>query len=146
MTLLVRVNGEEHEVVVAAEEWPRNQWDKNDAPRPVQRPKINVPPDQGLSLSLLPPDDKAKLAASVGMGGVLVTNVVANSDAASRGMANGDIMRVQDKPVTTPEEVKQGVDAVRAEKHGFVLMLVLPKKSTVAGPKWVALQLDPERG
>ena len=147
MTLLVRHDGEQHDVVLAAEQWPRNQWDKNDAPKPVQRPKINVPPNQGLSLAPLPPDDKARLAASTGMGGVLVTAVVANSDAATRGMASGDIiLRVQDKPVATPDEVKQGVDAVHAEKRGFVLMLVLPKKSKVAGPKWVALQLDPAGG
>jgi serine protease Do len=147
MTLLVRHNEAEHDVVLAAEEWPRNQWDKNDAPTPVQRPKISVPPNQGLSLSPLPPDDKAKLAASVGVNGVLVTKVTPNSDAASRGMANGDIiLRVQDKPVATPDDVEQGVSAVRAEKRAFVLMLVLPKTSTVAGPKWVALQLDPSGG
>jgi serine protease Do len=147
MTLLVRHQGEEHDVVLAAEEWPRNQWDKNDAPTPVQRPKINVPPNQGLSLSPLPPDDRAKLAASAGMNGVLVTTVVPNSDAASRGMASGDIiLRVQDKPVATPDEVTEGVNAARADKRAFVLMLVLPKTSNVAGPKWVALQLDPTGG
>ena len=143
MTLLVRHDGKERDVVLAAEEWPRNQWDKNDAPTPVQQPKINVPPNQGLSLSPLPPDDKARLAASVGMNGVLVTDVVPNSDAANRGMAKGDIiLRVQDTPVATPDEVKDGVKAVRAEKRAFVLMLVLPKASKVAGPKWVSLQLD----
>lgn len=147
MTLLVRHDGQERQVAVIAKEWPRNQWDKNDAPTKVQAPKINVPPGQGLSLSPLPADDKAKLAASIGVNGVLVTNVVPHCDAANRGMASGDIiLRVQDKPVATPDDVRQRVDAARSDKRDFVLMLVLPKTQTVPGPKWVALQLDPRGG
>jgi hypothetical protein len=48
--------------------------------------------------------------------------------------------------VATPDEITEGVNAARADKRAFVLMLVLPKTSNVAGPKWVALQLDPTGG
>ena len=57
-------------------------------------------------------------------------------------MESGDvILRVQDKPVATPAEVESDIDAARTEKRDYVLMLVLPKKNDVPGPKWVPLQL-----
>jgi serine protease Do len=147
MTLVVRREGQERSIAITSAEWPRNQWDKNDAPTPVLLPKINVPPGLGLSLAPLATDDQAKLGVATGLTGVLVTNVAPNSDSASRGMASGDIiLRVQDKPVSTPDEVEDGVHAARADKRMFVLLLVLPKTSTVPGPKWVALQLNPAGG
>jgi PDZ domain-containing secreted protein len=76
------------------------------------------------------------------MKGVLVTSVAANSDPALKGMVGGDIiLRVQDKPVSTPDEVRAGIDTARTGKRDYVLMLVLPKKSDTPGPKWFALQL-----
>ena len=78
---------------------------------------------------------------------MLVTSVAANSDSALRGMASGDIiLRVQDKPVATPAEVQTGIDAARASKRNFVLMLVLPKVRNVPGPKWVTLLLGTTGG
>ena len=57
-------------------------------------------------------------------------------------MANGDvILRVQEKSVATPDEVRAGIDAVRAANRAHAMMLVLPKKSDVPGPKWVALRV-----
>jgi hypothetical protein len=50
---------------------------------------------------------------------------------------------VQDKTVSTPDAVEAAVDAARAGKRDYVLMLVLPKTPTVPGPKWVALRLGP---
>jgi serine protease Do len=142
MTLVVRRDGEQRNLLVTAEAWPRNQWDARDAPVSVQRPKITIPPDLGLALSQIPGDDKAKFGLEDGLNGVLVTNVAANSDAARRGMVSGDvILRVQNTPVATPAEAQSGFDAARAGKRDFVLMLVLPKVRDVPGPKWVALQL-----
>ena len=143
ITLAVRHDGAEHDVPVVAEAWPRNQWEAMDAPAKVQRPKIIVPPDLGLTMSALSPEDKEKLVAKTGgPDGVLVMSVAPNSDSGNRGLSSGDvILRVQDKPVTTPDEVRSGIAAVRAEKRDYVLMLILPKKSDTPGPKWVALQL-----
>jgi serine protease Do len=142
MTLGVRRDGYERSVPIVAEAWPRNQWDARDAPTSIQRPKIVVPPDLGLTLSVLSEQDRPKFASQSDVTGVLVKSVVANADSARKGLAEGDvILRVQDKPVATPDDVWSGIDAARGAKRDFVLMLVLPKKSDVPGPKWMALQL-----
>jgi serine protease Do len=141
-TLLVRRGSEELTIPVTVEQWPRNQWEARDAPTPVQVPKIPTPPDLGLRLAPLPAADKPNLGLDADLKGVLVTRVAPDSDPARRGMADGDvILRVQNQPVATPDEVWAGVDAARADKHDFVLMLVLPKVRDVPGPKWLALQL-----
>jgi serine protease Do len=147
ITLTVRRDGDEHNIPVVAEAWPRNQWDARDAPVPVMQPKITIPADLGLAFAPLPPDDKAKLVAQTGQDGVLVTKVTPNSDSSVRGIASGDvILRVLDKPVVTPDEVRSGIDAARAAKRDYVLMLILPKKSDTPGPKWVALHLGTSGG
>jgi serine protease Do len=147
ITLLVQRDGTERSVSVTVEAWPRNQWEARDALQPAQRPKTVVPPDLGLSLGPLPDDVKAKLPPLPGLTGVLVTGVAPNSDPAHRGMANGDIiLRVRDKPVSTPDDVRSGIDAARSAKRNFVLMLVLPKVQDVPGPKWVPLQLETTGG
>ncbi|MEA2737006.1 MAG: serine protease Do [Acetobacteraceae bacterium] len=144
MTLVVRREGEERSVALVPEAWPRNQWDARDAPIPVQQPKINVPPGLGLELGTLDADEKAKLGLESGLDGVVVKQVAPNSDSAARGLVTGDIiLRVQDKTVSTPDAVEAAVDAARAGKRDYVLMLVLPKTPTVPGPKWVALRLGP---
>ncbi len=145
VTLVVRRDGQERDVPVTPIIWPRNQWDARDAPTLAQQPKFIIPPDLGLSLSIM--DDKSRAGLAAGLSGVLVTRVAANSDAAHRGMANGDvILRVRDKAVATPAEVQAGVDAARTGKREFVLMLVLPKVSDVPGPKWVPLQVPAAGG
>jgi serine protease Do len=147
ITLTVLNGGHERTVPTPVEAWPRNQWDARDAPILVQRPKLTIPPDLGLSLSALDTEEKAKSGLDAGLNGVLVTSVASNSDAAHRGLASGDvILRVQDKPVATPDEVWAGVNAARAGKRDFVLVLVLPKVRDVPGPKWMTLQLGTAGG
>ena len=147
ITLLIRRGADERTVPVTVQAWPRNQWDAKDAPAPVEKPKIHVPPDLGLDLSPLPQDEKAKVGLDTDLSGVLVTRVAPDSDPAHRGMVDGDvILRVQDKPVATPDEVRAGIDAARASKRDFVLLLVLPKVREVIGPKWVALQVSQTGG
>jgi serine protease Do len=143
VNLLVRRDGAEQSMPITIQEWPRNQWDARDAPTPTQRPKIIIPPDLGLSLSEPTDAQKAEFGLENSLNGVLVTGVASNSDPARRGMASGDmILRVQDKPVATPAEVQSGIDAARAGKRDYVLMLVLPKKQDVPGPKWFPLQVN----
>jgi serine protease Do len=145
--LTVRHDGQERVVPVTVEVWPRNQWDARDAPTQVERPKVTIPPDLGLSLSILGPEERTKMELEDGLNGVLVTNVAPNSDSLLRGMASGDIiLRVQDKTVATPADVQSAVDAARAGKRDFVLMLVLPKVRNPPGPKWVALRLGTSGG
>jgi serine protease Do len=142
ITLRVRHDGSERDITMTTMEWPRDQWEKRDAPVAAQRPKIVIPPDLGLALAPIPADQKPGLGLEPGLSGVLVKTVAPGSDAANRGMVSGDvILRVQDQSVATPADVQSGIDAVRAGKHDYVLMLVLPKKRDVPGPKWMPLQL-----
>jgi serine protease Do len=143
-TIILRVKrgDDEMDVQIPTMEWPRNQWDARDAPVAAERPKIVIPPDLGLALAPVPPGEKANLGLEEGLQGVLVTSVAPGSDSANRGMSTGDvILRVQDDAVGSPAEVKAGIDAARAAKHNYILLLVLPKSREVPGPKWVALQL-----
>jgi serine protease Do len=142
ITLRVRRGENERDVAVTTMEWPRNQWDARDAPVVTDRPKITIPPDLGLSLAAVRPEEKASMGLEDGVHGVMVTGVAPGSDPANRGMTSGDIiLRVQDSPVASPADVKADVEAARAEKRQYVLMLVLPKVRDVPGPKWVALLL-----
>jgi serine protease Do len=142
ITLSVWRDGYELSVPVTAEVWPRDQWDALDAPTPVARPKLPIPPDLGLSLAALDAEAKAKSGLGNDLSGVLVKSVVPYSDPALRGVASGDvILRVQDKQVATPDDVLSGIAAARTARRDFVLMLVLPKVRDVPGPKWIALRL-----
>jgi serine protease Do len=135
ITLLVHRDGEDRSIPIQVDAWPRNQWEARDAPTPVQRPQIVIPPDLGLTLAV--PDTKEKAA-----DGVLVTRVAPGSDPDHQGMARGDlILRVQNKPVATPAAVWDGVSAARAEKRDYVLVLVLPKVQDMPGPKWMTLRI-----
>jgi serine protease Do len=141
INLVVHRKGAERNVTMVTDVWPRSQWEARDAPVPIQEPKINVPPNLGLSLSVIDPAAKSKLGLQDGLDGVLVDSVDANTDAARQGLVAGDIiLRVQDKPVAAPADFLSGIDAARALKRDYLQLLVLPKVRTVPGPRWYALQ------
>jgi serine protease Do len=147
VNLLVQHEGTERSVPITIQEWPRNQWEARDGLTPALQPKIVIPPDLGLALSVPTEAEKVQFGAANSQNGVLVAAVAPNSDPAHRGMASGDlILRVQDNPVGTPAEVQSGIDAARATKRDYVLMLVLPKKQDIPGPKWMALRLATSGG
>jgi serine protease Do len=145
ITLSVRQHdGSERDLAVKVGEWPRDQWELRDAPAPVQRPALAVPPGLGLSLAASTAKDRARLDLPAGQPAVLVTAVAAGSDPAEQGVAAGDaILRLQDTPVATPADVLAGLRSARAGKREFVLVLVWPKVRETPGPKWVALRLGP---
>jgi serine protease Do len=146
VALLVQRNGQERTVTVTPAIWPRNQWDARDAPSQAQRPKLAIPPDLGLSLSASK-DALKRSELEVGLNGVLITAVMPGSDAARRGITSGDvILQVQDKVVATPADVQSNIEAARASKREYVLMLVLAQARELPGPKWVTLQLGGEGG
>lgn len=147
INLLIRRNGAERELMIVTAQWPRDQWDERDAPMSAHRPKIVIPSDLGLTLAPVAASKRASLGLENGLSGVLVAAVVNGSDSARRGVAQGDIiLRVQNEQVATPAEVQTKIDAARAAKRDYVLMLLLPKAREVPGPKWVALQLDAAGG
>lgn len=147
ITLLVSRDGADRTVPITTQLWPRDQWEAQDAPTPVAKPKIVIRPNLGLSLSTLDAEQSAKLGLQNGLSGVLVTKVTPYTDPAQQGMVDGDIiLRVQDKPVATPDEVQSGINAARDDKRDFVLMLVLPKVRTVPGPRWMSLEVGAAGG
>jgi serine protease Do len=145
--IVVWRNGTERTVLVTPEVFPRERWEKQDAPLPTEEPHIVIPPDLGLSLAMVSDAAKKSIGLKNGLTAVLVDGVQPDSDAAHRGLANGDlILRVQDKPVATPADVWAGIDAARAAKRDHVLMLILPKERRTPGPNWVTLQINDAAG
>ena len=105
-----------------------------DAPRAYEKSR--------LTLSAVPTSERAQLGLEDGLSGVLIISVLGGSDAAERGMMDGDvILRVQDRPMTTPIDVQEAIRAVRSDHRPFVMMLVLPKVRKTPGPKWVTIRL-----
>jgi serine protease Do len=142
VTMTIERDGKDLNLPIKIDAWPRDQWEAKDAPLAVQRPKITVPHNLGLSLGPLTAADRTKLSVAKGLDGVLVRSVAADTDAADRGIVSDDvILRVQNNAVGTPAEVWSAVDEARADKRDHVLMLVLPKVRKVPGPEWIALRL-----
>jgi serine protease Do len=136
-------DGAEHSLPVTIMAWPRSQWEQRDAPVAAERPKITIPPDLGLSLAAIQPDQRARLGLEDGTTGVLITAVMPGSDAARIGATGGDvILRVQNQPVATPGDVQGAINAARGEQRPYVMMLVLPKVRAKPGPSWVTLRLS----
>ncbi len=123
--------------------WPKAEALARELPTPPTRPKPPpVPPDLGLTLARLTDRTRAKYNLPPNQTGVLVSGVLANTDAAERGMVAGDvILRVQDAVVATPEQVLRGFTAARRRKRAFAMVLLLPKAAKQPGPKWLALRV-----
>jgi S1-C subfamily serine protease len=80
-------------------------------------------------------------------GGVLVADVVPGSDAARRGMTNGDIiLRVDRDAAASPDDVWKALKAERAEKREFIMVLVQQKHPRAPGAEWVVLRLHEPAG
>jgi len=140
--LAVWRTGREFEVKPTIIEWPRQQWDRLNAPIETTPVEPAIPPNLGLNLAEVTDEVRAKYGLEQGQTGVLVAGVMANTDAADRGLATGDvILRVQDQPVASPQAVQAVIDAVREQKRSFAVMLVLPKVQQLPGPKWMALRV-----
>ncbi len=136
--------GKPQTIGVVTSEWPRNQWDALDAPAKPVQPKIAIPPDLGLTLAPLTAAQRTGLELASFKEGVLIAAVPPYSDAARRGVKAGDVvLQVQEKPVFTKADVLAALDADRAAKRRYALLLIWPKVRPVPGPKWYALQVGP---
>jgi serine protease Do len=142
ITLGLWRDGKEQSLDVAIKEWPRSQWDMVDAPVSMPAPHHHVPPDLGIALAPLNDANRAQFSAAMVRSGVLVTGVAAGSDAADHGLAVGDVIeRVQDRTVSTTEQVADALAATRADKREFVLVLVQPKSGDNNSIKWMTLRV-----
>ena len=140
----LRRDGQEMEVPVTIAEWPTMWWEEPGGAAP---PRFSVPADLGLMLASL--DDAMRAQYEVGMtdAGVLVTGVLPGTDAAQRGLGQGDVItQVGASGVHTPADVQREIERARAEKRGFALFLVMRKNQAVTaaqapGAKWYALRV-----
>lgn len=88
-----------------------------------------------LGLQLAP----AKSVDGAGDEGVVVTGVDPNGPAAARGFRTGDvILKVGDKTVSSPKDVRDGLAAAKAENRKAVLVQVKSQQ----GVRFVAITLD----
>ena len=124
--------------------WPAMPGTPGSSVQKVARPAMLVPPNLGLSLSMLTGDLRARYALQMQQAGVLVDGIASGTDAFDHGLMPGDvILRVQDQDVATPEQVQAAVDAARAQRKAFILVLVQPKTTQQnPGPRWMALRVS----
>jgi serine protease Do len=88
-----------------------------------------------LGLQLAP----AKSVQGAGSEGVVVTGVDPNGAAAQRGVKTGDvILKVGDKAVSTPKDIRDGLAAAKAENRKAVLIQVKGEQ----GIRFVAISMD----
>ena len=147
-TVTVWRDGQRLTVPVTIAEWPRKTWDALNAPVQTTAVATTIAPNLGLRLSHLSDDARAQYGLAAGQGGVLVSGVMANTDAAHQGMMTGDvILRVQNVPVASEQDVRTELDRTRAQGRAFAAMLILPKVQAFPGPRWIALRIaDDMRG
>ena len=138
-------NGQTKESAIKVAEWPRNLWDTLNAPETTDPVVERVSPDLGLSLGPLTKDARASYQLGADQEGVLITRVAANTDAAHRGLAAGDvILRLQQETVASSADMRAALDKARAQQHKFVAMLVLQPASTppaLPTPRWLAVRI-----
>ena len=92
----------------------------------------------GLTLQKISDQLREKYGLSDGAKGVVVTKVAADSPAAEKQLQAGDlILEVDQKPVTTPQEVTEIVAKLQAQKKRSVLLFV----ERQGDPRFAALRL-----
>jgi serine protease Do len=147
VNVVIQRDNNELTLPVTVGAWPRSKWDERDAPLPTERPNSRIPPDLGLSLATIPTPKRASLGLTDTEGGVVVADVVPGSDAARRGMTNGDIiLRVGRNAAASPDDVWKAINAERAEGREFTIMLVLQKHPKAPGAEWVVLRIQEPAG
>ena len=92
----------------------------------------------GLTLQKVPDQLRERYGLSDQVKGVVITKVAANSPAAEKQLQAGDvILEVDQKPVTTPQEVTDLVTKLQQQKKRSVLLFV----ERQGDPRFAALRL-----
>jgi serine protease Do len=137
-------NGQTEERTIKVAEWPRKLWDTLNAPELTAPVVERIPPDLGLSLEPLTETARAHYQLDANRKGVVVAGVTANTDAAHRGLAAGDvILRVQQETIASSADMSAALDKARAERRKFAAMLVLQPRNTppTPTPRWLAVRI-----
>jgi serine protease Do len=144
VSLTILRQGETKKVTATVGEWPRQRWERFDAPIAPVKVTQAIPPDFGLTVAPLLAPQRVRLNLGPDVPGILITAVAPGTDAAWRGLVAGDaILRVQDLVMHAPADFVPALEAGRATHRQFALLLVMPLKQTRPGPEWRALQIAP---
>ncbi len=117
--------------------------DANRPPPPPPEPEKPKPPPTvdalGVKLARLTADSRKQFSVPDAATGVVVTEVPANSTAATRGLRPGDlVIAIGSAAVTTPEEVQQ--KALLAKKSGRKDLLVRVERDGIT--RFIALPAE----
>jgi serine protease Do len=141
LALTVFRGGKSIDVRATVEPWPETgpnpwgQWVMPDRGKRVSEPAL------GMKLEQLTDATARKFNLPQGLAGVAITEVAANSPGADAGFKAGDvIIRLQDKPINTPEDLRRGWADLRQSNRTSALVLVRNEK----GVSWVAAPVDPK--
>jgi serine protease Do len=126
---------------VTVAEWNRDDYDRDNGADSTARPVL-VRHDLGLTFGAITDDMRARHGLVPGQTGVVVTGVMAGTDAWLRGISVDDVVsRVDDVSVTNAADVQREVDRARALDRRFALFLVRQKDGGPEEPVWKALRI-----
>jgi serine protease Do len=98
----------------------------------------------GITLQPLTPVLRQQLKLDEKVQGVVIAGISPSSDAATKGLQRGDvILKIGQKPVTSPAEAADAVDAERKAGKDTVLMLV--QRGNTPG-RYTGVKLIPPKG
>lgn len=93
----------------------------------------------GFSVGSITDDARHKYDLPADQKGVVVTDVTDGGLASDRGVKAGDVItEVQQRTVTSPADLRKGIDAAQKEKRKSALMLVRDQD----GLRWIPFPLD----
>jgi serine protease Do len=108
-------------------------------PSPPDQPVTSTIEQLGLTLQKVTDQLRERYGLSDQVKGVIVTKVAPNSPAAEKQLQPGDvILEVDQKPVTTPQEVTDLVTKLQQQKKRSVLLFV----ERQGDPRFAALRLQ----
>jgi serine protease Do len=136
-------DGQERLFQVTIKQWPLTATQIRADSTQAAAPVVTIPPDLGLRLSAMTDDVRAKYQLNAARAGVVIEEISAGTDAATRGLSPGDvILRAQHEQVQTPQQVQAAIDAARARHRPYVAALVLKKGPDAPAPVWIALRVS----
>jgi serine protease Do len=108
----------------------------------AQRMAFATPSNIGMGLEPLTEPMRAKFNLQPDEQGLVITEVAQNSAAARHRIVVGELIEaVGDRSVSTPEDVQQALKAITDRHLAFAPLLVRGEQ----GPRWVPLELEPDR-
>ena len=114
---------------------------------PTPKPNSTMSNSMGVRLSSLTPELRRRARVPSGVRGVIVTHLAPNSPLAAVGVQPGDVIEsIDQKPVYTPKEAMDRLEALRKEKGPNKTLLLLLNRHGVNEYVALSVQTGPEKG